>query len=130
MQNEPYRIAVIEDSPVYLTAIEYAIADTSQAVLVGTAETAEEGIHLIERTGPDLVMVDLFLKRGTGIEVLQHYRSQKRETVIAVMTNSPSPELERHCRALGAAGFHDKAQGFDWIAGMANGTGSMPSSSS
>ena len=128
MQNKPYRIAVIEDSPVYLTAIESAIADMPQAVLVGTAETPEEGIHLVERTEPDLVMVDLFLKQGTGVEVLQHCRSQKREIMIAVMTNAPSPELERHCRALGAAGFHDKAQGFDWIAGMANGTGSMQSS--
>lgn len=121
MQNKPYRIAVIEDSPEYLAAIESAIASLPQAVLVGTADTAADGMRLLDRTNPDLVLVDVFLKQGTGIEVLQHCQSQQRPTAVAVMTSAPSRELEHYCRFLGAAGFHDKAQGFDWVAGMASG---------
>lgn len=119
MQNRPYRIAVIEDSPEYLAAIEAAFASLPHTVLVGTADTSVDGIRLIDQTDPDLLLVDIFLKQGTGIEVLQHCRSQQRSTTVAVMTSAPSRELEHYCRSLGAASFHDKAEGFDWLAAMA-----------
>jgi DNA-binding NarL/FixJ family response regulator len=119
MHLTPCRIAVIEDSPLYLAAIESALADFPATVLVGTADTAEGGIKVVDQVNPDLLVVDLFLKQGTGIEVLQHCQSQERKTKIAVMTNAPSRQLEEHCRALGATAFHDKAEGFDWIPAMA-----------
>jgi two-component system, OmpR family, response regulator len=119
MEHKPCRIAVIEDSSEYLAAIESALATMPETVLVGIANTAADGIQMIERAHPDLLLVDVFLRQGTGIEVLQHCQSQLQPMAIAVMTNAPSPELERYCRKLGATGFHDKADGFDWVAGMA-----------
>jgi len=121
MQDRPYRIAVVEDSPQYLAAIKAALADLRKFVLVGTADNAADGIRLVERAVPDLLLVDVFLKQGTGIEVLQHCRSQQRPTTVTVMTSAPSRELEHYCRSLGATGFHDKAEGFDWLAAMAVG---------
>lgn len=119
MERKSLRIAVIEDSPEYLAAIQSALTTLPQTVLVGSAETAAEGIQLVDRVHPDLLLVDVFLKQGTGIDVLQHFQAQQRPMTVAVMTSAPSPELEQYCRKLGAAGFYDKAEGFDWVAGMA-----------
>jgi len=119
MEHTPCRIAVIEDSPEYLAAIELALTTLPEAVLVGTADTAAAGIRLVDRANPDLLLLDVFLKQGTGIEVLQHFQCQSRPMAIAVMTNAPSPELEQYCRRLGAAAFYDKAEGFEWVARMA-----------
>ena len=119
MEHKSLRIAVIEDSPDYLAAIASALARLPQVVLVGTADTAAEGIQMVHREAPDLLLVDMFLKQGTGIEVLQHFQVHARSMAVIVMTNAPSPQLERYCQELGATGFFDKAEGFDWVAGMA-----------
>lgn len=120
MERKSLRIAVIEDSPEYLRAIKSALTALPQAVLVGSANTAAEGIQLVDRVNPDLLLVDVFLKQGTGIEVLQYlHHLQPRPMAVAVMTSAPSPILEQYCRNLGAAGFYDKADGFDWLAEMA-----------
>lgn len=110
---------MIEDSPAYRSAIEAALAEVPEAELVGMAETANDGIRLVEQTRPDWVLTDIFLKQGTGLDVLSHYQSRPQPPQLACMTNAPSTELQRHCRALGAASFHDKADGFEWIASLA-----------
>lgn len=113
---------MIEDSPAYRSAIEAALAEVPEAELVGMAETASDGIRLVEQAEPDLVLTDIFLKQGTGLDVLAHYQNRPKPPQFACMTNAPSTELQHHCRALGAASFHDKADGFEWIATLATRT--------
>ena len=79
-----------------------------EAVVVGTAAAADSAASLVAETEPDLLFLDVFLKRGTGLDVLRSLKFSR--TRILVMTDSPSEELERRCLALGAAEFFDKAE--------------------
>ena len=59
----------------------------------------------------------MFLHNGTAIELLEQLRQRHRKPLTIIITNTPSIELREHCLSLGASGFFDKAQGFDWLPG-------------
>jgi CheY-like chemotaxis protein len=114
--TRPLRIAVIEDSPEFLSAIQSLLAsETPDAVITGTATSASEGIELLQGTEPDLLLLDLFLEHSTGIDVLRHLQTAGNDTPTVVMTNAPSAELRRLCFHFGAHAFLDKADLLDWL---------------
>ena len=62
---------------------------------VVTAASVQEGIDALASNHPDLVMCDLKLPDGTGLEVLQHAREHHIATPFIIITcllyTSPSP---------------------------------------
>ena len=82
--------------------------------LVGVATGPVDGLRFINEHQVDLVIADVFLHNGTAIELVERLR-QRHSKPIIIITNTPSIELREHCRSLGASGFFDKAQGFDWL---------------
>jgi response regulator of citrate/malate metabolism len=86
--------------------------------LIGTATGPAEGLRIIDQGSVDLVIADLFLDKGNIIEILEQLQHRPIKPVIVVITNAPSVELRDHCLSLGASGFFDKAQGFDWLLGQ------------
>ena len=111
----PVRVAVIEDSPEFLSAIEALLTEIPGAVLAGTSAAADDAIQLLRKARPDLVLLDVFLAHGTGLDVLRSLRAEGNQTTIVVMTGTPSPEMEAACRGLGASEFVDKADLLKWL---------------
>ncbi len=85
--------------------------------LVGVATGPVDGLRLIDEHQVDLVIADMFLHNGTAIELLERLRQHRSKPATIIITNTPSIELGEHCLSLGASGFFDKAQGFDWLPG-------------
>ena len=56
------------------------------------ARTGEEGLHLIEREEPDLVLLDLMLPAMSGLEVLKQIRRQYPDVVVVIITAFSSIE--------------------------------------
>jgi two-component system, OmpR family, response regulator len=101
------KVVVAEDSDAYLLRIRAALSDLP-VELVGTAKTSVEAISLIERFQPDLIVVDIFLLEGSGVDILHHLNTVGSRARRVVMTSEQSPELRSACLALGAARFLDK----------------------
>jgi len=115
MSTKALRIAVIEDSPEFLASITSLLSEIPDIVFAGSAATAEGALELLRRAEPDLVLLDVYLQRGTGMDVLKDLSFKRDHAVIAVMTNAPSSTLERCCLELGAKDFVDKADIVDWL---------------
>ncbi|HZQ54196.1 MAG TPA: response regulator transcription factor [Bryobacteraceae bacterium] len=114
--TRPLRVAIVEDSPEFLSAIQSVLAsEAPDAVITGTATSASEGIELLRESEPDLALLDLFLQRSTGIDLLRHLQTAGNGTPTVVMTNAPSDELRRLCFHFGARAFLDKADLLDWL---------------
>jgi DNA-binding NarL/FixJ family response regulator len=109
------RVFVVEDS----SLIRRRIIDNVEALgnfdVVGFAEGEREAIDAIERTRPDVVITDIRLKEGSGIEVVRKVRehASQPKPKIYVLTNYAYPEYKRQCSLVGADGFFDKTSEYE-----------------
>ncbi|MFN0151890.1 MAG: response regulator [bacterium] len=78
-----HKIAVIEDEPDILEVIVHNLNREGFAVV--SAQHGIEGLELVERETPDLVILDLMLPGCPGIEVLRKIRSQARLAHVPVL---------------------------------------------
>ena len=70
------RIVLADDHPMIRTALEALLRDTDYAI-VGTAGSGEAALHEVERLEPDILLLDLQMPGGSGMDVLRRIRSNK-----------------------------------------------------
>ena len=109
------KIYLVEDSPVIRENLIATLEELVPVRVVGFAEDEgtvlrwlRDGAELV-----DLVIVDLFLKRGSGLGVLRAARSLPQRPRMVVLSNYASPEMRRECLALGADRVFDKSNEID-----------------
>lgn len=107
----PFRVFLVEDSLPLRTRISDDIAAMGRFELVGFAETQDEAVAAIERLCPDVVITDLQLRLGTGLQVVLQISTGQCSPVphIIVLTNYAFPEYKRQCLVYGANEFFDKS---------------------
>lgn len=97
------RVLVVEDEPAYRAFLRVVVADAG-AELVGEAATSTEGRRLVSRLQPDLVIVDIHLPDGNGLDLAEELRAaQKGVQVIVATASSESDCVSRAISANAAA---------------------------
>ena len=106
---------IVEDSPVIRENLIATLEELAPVRVIGTAEDEAGATQWLARPGRrvDLVIVDLFLKSGSGLGVLRSAQAQPRPTTLVVLSNYVSPDLRRQCLALGADQVFDKSNDLD-----------------
>ena len=104
------RILIVDDHPLVRQGIRMTLETDAGLAVCGEAETADEALRAIDRTRPDLVLVDLNLRDSSGMTLLQGIRSEwpHIRTLVLSMRDEPF-YVERALRA-GAHGFLSKQQ--------------------
>jgi two-component system, NarL family, response regulator LiaR len=69
------RIAIVEDHSLTRTGIRSSLNEQQDISVVGEAETGVVGLKLLQKTLPDLAIVDIGLPDIDGIEVVQRFRN-------------------------------------------------------
>lgn len=111
------RIVIVDDSLIVRVRLKALLhADAPHAKVVGEAEEAQTAIRLIQDTSPDVVILDLKLASGSGLEVLRAVKLAPHAPVVIVLTNLTSFEYQTTCLKAGAEFFLDKSFGFDQLA--------------
>jgi two-component system, OmpR family, response regulator len=82
---------------------------------VGWAETEQEARGWLSghEAGWDLAIVDLFLKQGSGLGVLEACRSRGAGQRVVVLSNYATPDMRKRCMQLGADAVFDKSNEID-----------------
>lgn len=65
------RIVVVDDHPIVRQGFVLLINQESDLEVVGQAEDPSAALTIISATKPDLVLVDLSLKNGDGLEMIK-----------------------------------------------------------
>ena len=112
------KILIADDSKMIRERIIAMISVIPGVEIVGQAENAGEAIVFIEVLKPDVVILDIRMAGGGGIEVLKKIKQKKIEIVKIILTNYPNSQYKKKCFELGADYFFDKSTEFNKITGV------------
>lgn len=105
------RTFIVEDNPVILENLVATLEElTAVKVVASAAEEAAAVRHIREHAGEfDLMIVDIFLKSGSGIGVLRAALEANLSAHRIVLTNYATEDIRKRCAALGADRVFDKS---------------------
>jgi DNA-binding response OmpR family regulator len=111
------RVYIVEDSPIFLKAIETLLAENERIAIVGYAGEASIAMREIPRLAPEVVILDFQLASGSGIDVLKSIKAQKESSPLTIMFSSTvEPVFRRVSLKLGADFVFEKSRDFDRLA--------------
>jgi len=100
-----YRLVVVDDHALFRRGLVGLLGDMSEFEVVGEAGDGQEGLAVIARVRPDLVLLDVNMPRMDGIALVQALRRQKDSPRILMLTISQDDgDLLRAVKA-GANGY-------------------------
>ena len=106
---------IVEDSPVIRENLIAALEELAPVKVVGTAEDEPAAVNWLGSGGHDcdLVIIDIFLKRGSGLGVLRAASDLRRPMSLVVLSNYATADMRRKCLDLGASRVFDKSNEID-----------------
>jgi len=111
------RILIVDDHPIVRRGLRELVADEPDLEVCGEAEDVAGALRQVEALSPDVVVIDLSLKGGHGLELIQEIKARRRPVKMLVSTmHDESLFAERVLRA-GAMGYISKQESPDKIIG-------------
>jgi DNA-binding NarL/FixJ family response regulator len=108
------RVFLVEDSPLVRERLNDFLSEPGRIEMIGFAETEADAVRELLAGPVDVAIVDLNLKEGSGIGVIESVRARHATAppTIIVLTNYAFPEFESACLRRGADYFFDKSTQF------------------
>jgi DNA-binding NarL/FixJ family response regulator len=107
---KPARIAIVDDHPLVREGLAARISAQSDLEVCGEASDTDEALALIRATQPMLVIVDLALKSGSGLDLIKKLMAEAPQAkILFVSAYEESLFAERTLRA-GAHGYINKQE--------------------
>jgi DNA-binding NarL/FixJ family response regulator len=113
--NDALRLLVVEDSKRVADRLVELLDQIPRVETIGSVESERDAIASMRRSDPDVVILDLHLKQGTGFGVLRSLPTNGDRPTVVVLTNFDLPEYRAQAHALGVTYFLDKANEFERI---------------
>ena len=116
------KIYIVEDSSIIRDNLIDALRESAPFEVVGCAEDERGAIAWLRDAGNrcDLVIVDIFLKNGSGLGVLKAMGEMPNAPQRIVLSNHATPEIRVKCQQLGATKVFDKSNELDEMLGWLN----------
>ncbi len=111
------KVLVVDDEPGIRSGVSrilssfrvtYPFMDEDYTFIVAEAETGEEGLEMIDRDCPDIVLLDNKLPGMSGVDVLEYIKKKKYDTVVAMITSYASLDVAVRATRDGATDFIPK----------------------
>jgi DNA-binding NarL/FixJ family response regulator len=102
------RVLIVDDHRAFSEALGTAIDGHPDLVCVGTPTTIAECFAEVEQAAPDVVLLDIYLPDGDGIEAIAGIRARRPDARIVVMTGYTDVDVMARAASAGASGFLPK----------------------
>jgi DNA-binding NarL/FixJ family response regulator len=110
---ERTRVFIVDDHPIVRQGLAQMINQEADLTVCGEAEDAQAALQAVAQLHPDLILVDLSLKGGSGLDLIRSLRArQSTLPVLVVSMHDESLYVERVLRA-GARGYIMKHEATD-----------------
>ena len=105
MAERPLRVVLVDDHEVVRDGIKAPLAAVEDITVAGEASTAREAVTVCERSQPDVVVMDVRLPDGSGIEATRDVRAARPATQVLMLTSFADDEALFASIMAGAAGY-------------------------
>jgi DNA-binding NarL/FixJ family response regulator len=99
---------IVEDSELILKLLLRTLKAVPNLMVVGHAASEADAIREMAAQPVDLVILDIKLSPGNGLEVLKAIRQENKQCVVMVLSNETHERYRQQSFSLGANGFYDK----------------------
>lgn len=101
----PIRVLIVDDHAVVRTGLRMFLSTAPDCLVVGVGGSAAEALVLAGRHRPDVVLLDIRLPDGSGIDVCRAIRAAVPEARVILLTYYASQELIIGAVLAGASGY-------------------------
>jgi YesN/AraC family two-component response regulator len=113
--NHKIKVFIADDSLIVREHLVTMLDESAGIEIVGQAENVAEAISGIRILQPDVVILDIRMPGGNGIDVLQTIKQDEVAPMVIILTNYPYLAYRQKCLQAGADFFLDKSTEFDQI---------------
>jgi DNA-binding NarL/FixJ family response regulator len=109
-RSDPISVFLVEDHPAILEAVTCQVKETPDAEVCGTTGSRMEAFRQIERHQPDVVVVDISLEDGHGLDLIQNVQAQHPEIQMIVFSMYDESVYAERALQAGASGYLMKTE--------------------
>jgi DNA-binding NarL/FixJ family response regulator len=109
------KVLIADDSCEVRERIKMLLSEVEKVEMIGEAENVQQAIEHIRQQGPDVVILDIKMPGGNGIDVLKEIERNDKAPVVIMLTNYPYPQYKKKCMDAGADFFFDKSREFEKV---------------
>ena len=109
-------VLIADDSQVVTERLRTMLSELRGIEIAGHAGTAPEALHAVRSLRPNVVLLDLQMPGGHGMDVLKTIKREQAGLVVIVLTNQSHPQYRKKCLENGAHVFFDKSTEFQKVA--------------
>ncbi len=107
------KILLVDDHPIVRDGLRRIILDELAGCEVGEASSAKEAVEEVRKASWDLVILDISMPGGGGLEALKEMRAVRADVPVLVMTMYPEDQYALRAFREGAAGYITKGSAND-----------------
>ncbi len=105
VRSEPIRVLIVDDHTVVRLGLRTLLSHTAGFRVVGEAQTVAEAVQLNEQTRPDVVLMDVRLPDGSGVEACRRIKADHPDTRVVMLTSYSDEEAIVGAVMAGASGY-------------------------
>ncbi|MFQ5707451.1 MAG: response regulator [bacterium] len=109
------RILIVDDSNEIRKRLVKLLAIFSERLSVRQAVDAEAALSEVKQFDPDVVILDIKLSKGSGLDVLSKIKKGAAKRLVIMLTNYASEQFRNECLSKGADFFFDKSSEFERV---------------
>jgi len=113
MESKRLRLFIADDSALLRGYVLDTIRELGQIQVVGQASDVPTAITDIRKSKPDVVILDIRMPGGSGIDVLKTVKADPSPPTVIMFTNYPDLQYRKQCSQAGADYFFDKSLEFE-----------------
>lgn len=105
MRISPIRVLVVDDHELVRRGVVALLRRSAEFDVVAEADSVAAAISTASRSRPDLVVMDLRLPDGSGVDACREIRARRPQTRVVMLTSYPDEEAVLSAVIGGASGY-------------------------
>ena len=109
------KVLIADDSDVIVQRLITMLTEIKGVEIADQAGTVEAASKAVASLRPDVVILDMHMPGGSGLDVLKSMKQDSVTSTVIVLTNFAYPQYRKRCLQNGAEFFFDKSTEFEKV---------------
>ncbi len=114
------KVFIVDDSRAFQKELINLLSKLKEVEIIGQAQDSVKAMEAIPKLKPDVVILDIPMPGGKGIDVLENIKKGKSPPIVIMFTNYPYRQYRKKYMDAGADYFLDKSTEFNEVIKILN----------